>query len=548
MSSNNDKLNQNHIEKEFIAKEPYKSSFSKKEHSNKNKNLSNKSYIQKLNFNKFNKDIKSEILIPNTEKDYEEDNFINYINEEVEKDPIKYQISELLSIITKDNYKNTADQIYEIIEKDIEKQVKFIDLLFNKFMCEKSKIDLYAKLCKDFNKKLPQKAPIKEEKNNDNPKKSNSVMRTKILDRCRDIFKTERNEKYEEYFKIKDKEERDMKLKNYILGNTNFIGELINIHILSKKLVKQFLNNLFEIFCDKNSDESLKMINLEGVVLLLDKFGTFLKEREKKIKEDDKITFNKMFDEYLKKLSEILNNKDIHIETSVKFKIINLINKSKNNWEKTRFEINIEEEELNKIGNIKTTNGLYTQEEINKEISRDLNYFKDHILYNGTPSDYNWKIIDNIYENCGNSFNNIFHGFLFSCLDFVQDKETLNIVNDYFHEIIFYYKNSLSQKERKEIVEKINQLLRVAKDWSLINLLILDVWRIILSNLIRYHLFRRDDLIELKDMDEENIKTVFVIIAKSIKEDPESKIHYDKCKFVSLNKMIYDEAMKEVFQ
>ena len=97
-------------------------------------------------------------------------------------------------------------------------------------------------------------------------------------------------------------------------------------------------------------------------------------------------------------------------------------------------------------------------------------------------------------------------------------------------------------------MEKINQLLRVAKDWSLINLLILDVWRIILSNLIRYHLFRRDDLIELKDMDEENIKTVFVIIAKSIKEDPESKIHYDKCKFVSLNKMIYDEAMKEVFQ
>ena len=85
------------------------------------------------------------------------------------------------------------------------------------------------------------------------------------------------------------------------------------------------------------------MINLEGVVLLLDKFGTFLKERENKLKEDVKITFNKMVDEYLKKLSEILGDKDIHVDTSVKLKIINLISKSKNNLEKTRFKINIQE-------------------------------------------------------------------------------------------------------------------------------------------------------------------------------------------------------------
>ena len=74
------------------------------------------------------------------------------------------------------------------------------------------------------------------------------------------------------------------------------------------------------------------MINLEAVVILLNNFGTLLKEREKKLKEEDKKTFNEVVDEYLKKLEEIINNKSIPIDPPVKFKIINLIDKSKNNW------------------------------------------------------------------------------------------------------------------------------------------------------------------------------------------------------------------------
>ena len=253
--------------------------------------------------------------------------FKKNIDKEAEKDPVKFQITELLNILTKDNYKSIADQIYNIIEKDIESQVKFLDVLFNKSVNEKSYVALYAKLCKDFDKKLPQKAPPKEDKKTDKPKKSNSMMRTKLLDKCREIFKIENNEKFDEYIKVQDKEERNIKLKNFVLGNVNFIGELINIQILSKKIVKQCLNNLLERFYDKNSDESLKMINLEAVVILLNNFGTLLKEREKKLKEDDKKAFNSVVDEYLQKLDEIIQSKDTKVDTPVKFKIINLINK-----------------------------------------------------------------------------------------------------------------------------------------------------------------------------------------------------------------------------
>ena len=481
--------------------------------------------------------------------------FKKNIDKEAEKDPVKFQITELLNILTKDNYKSIADQIYNIIEKDIESQVKFLDVLFNKSVNEKSYVALYAKLCKDFDKKLPQKAPPKEDKKTDKPKKSNSMMRTKLLDKCREIFKIENNEKFDEYIKVQDKEERNIKLKNFVLGNVNFIGELINIQILSKKIVKQCLNNLLERFYDKNSDESLKMINLEAVVILLNNFGTLLKEREKKLKEDDKKAFNSVVDEYLQKLDEIIQSKDTKVDTPVKFKIINLINKSKNNWEKSKFEKSIEAkgkkdlEEDEQIQKVKATKDLYTQDEIINEISRDLVNFKDHIFEEeGTPSDYNWEIVESIYKEHGNSVAEMIQGFLYSCLDFVQNKKTLGLVKDYFNELISYYKISLSLEEKKEIVSKTNHLLRVARDASLDNLLILDVWCIILSNLIRYHLFNRDDLIELNDLDKEDLKSVLLIIAKSIKEDPPAKIHYEKCKFISQNKELYDEAMSEVFK
>ena len=526
-------------------------------------NNMNKKGKQKYYGDKRNKEgeKKKEVDLSNFgRKDYSKEislaeQFKKKIDEEAEKDPIRFKITEYLNILTVDNYKSTSEKIYEIIEKEIENQEKFLDVLFNKSVNEKAFVGLYAKLCKDFDKKLPQKAPLKEDKKNDKPKKYNSIMRTKLLDKCREIFKIENNEKFDEYIKVQDKQERNMKLKNFVLGNVNFIGELIKIQILSKKIVKQCLNNLFARFNDPKSDESLKMVNLEAIVILLNNFGTLLKEKEAKIKEDDKKAFNNVVDEYLQKLEEIIYKKDTHIDQPIKYKIINLIDKSKNNWEKSKFEKSIEakgkkdleDEENEKNDKGKSTQNLLSPDEVQEEIARDLINFKDHIIEeNGTPSDYNWEIIESIYKEHGNSVADMIQGYVYSCLDFVQKQKQLDLVKDYFNELIYYYKDSLSGKEKKDIIKKTIHLLKVARDLSLDNTLIIDVWGIILSKLIIYHLFNRDDLIELNDIDKDDLKTVFLIIAKTIKEDPGAKIHYDKCKFVAINKALYEEAMKEV--
>ena len=109
-----------------------------------------------------------------------------------------------------------------------------MDVLFNKSVNEKAFVKLYAKLCKDFDKKLPQRNyPKPDDKNKvGKPKKPTSIMRLKLLDKCRiNLLKTELNEKINIYDQI----ERENKIKELFLGNIKFVNELINIQIISKK-------------------------------------------------------------------------------------------------------------------------------------------------------------------------------------------------------------------------------------------------------------------------------------------------------------------------
>ena len=540
-----------HLEEfKIVEAEPIKSNNQGKSGGKKRHNAYNKSQgSEKKNETDLStfgrKDISKEVALA--------EEFKKKIDEEATKDPVRFKITEHLNILTVDNYKTTSDNIYEIIKDDIANQEKFLDVLFNKSVNEKAFVKLYAKLCKDFDKKLPQKnEKKKDEKSN---KKPTSVMRVKLLDKCRQIFKIENNEKFDEYIKVADPVEREIKLKKFVLGDVNFIGELINIQILSRKIVSQCLNNLFTRFNDAKADKSLKMINLEAIVILLDNFGTLLKAKEDKMKEEDKKTYNSLVEKYLKKLSEVIEN-DKNLVQYVKYKIINLIERSKNNWEKSKYDKSLDakgkkdledEEETEKNERGKSTLKPYTQDEITEAMSKDLINFKDYILEDeGTPQQYDWATVESIYRDHGNSVAEMIQGFLYSCLDFVQNNKTLKLAKDYFTELIFYYKNNVSPKEKKEIMEKTIHLLRVARDNALDNPQFIDVWCVILSNLIRAHLVERNDLIELNNMDKEDLKTVFIIIAKIIKDDPDAKIHYDKCKFVQQNKALYDEAMKEI--
>ena len=191
------------------------------------------------------------------------------------KDPIKFDLTELLNILAVDNYKPVKQIIFEKIKDSLDNQSKFLDVLFKKAVHEKAFVFLYAKLCKELDKMLPQKD---QKKNN---KKPYSLMHAKLIDKCREVFKIDNNSKFDKYIKVNDPTEREIKLKKFVLGNVNFICELIKAQILSKKIVFPCIDNLLSRYEKEGQcDEILRLINLEAIVIMIDNFGTMIKRKK----------------------------------------------------------------------------------------------------------------------------------------------------------------------------------------------------------------------------------------------------------------------------
>ena len=541
----------NHLEKfKIFEEEQFKNSPSKRERNSGKrkyyKNENNKDEKKELEFkrNEINeddmkqwgrKDLSKEIAIA--------EQFKQNFDEQRKKDPIRFDLRELLNILTVDNYNETANLIYDKIKDDLEYQSKFLDVLFIKAVNEQAFVSLYAKLCKEFDKKLPQRNEKAA------GKKTTSKMRSKLLDQCKEIFKIENNEKFDEYIKVDDPIEREIKLKKFVLGNVNFIGELINNVVLSKKIVFQCIENLFKRF-ETSMDVQLKLINLEAIVILMDKFGTLLKNSESKMKKEDLDNFNKKIEEYLEKLDIV--QKEGKIPGYIKYKIINLIERKKDNWVESKFqksieaksldEVRKEAQEAQRIKNNNKDDDKYSQDEINDKIRIDLNHWKE-FLEDGEnkKENYDWEIIEDIYSIHKNTIANILSGFLENCIDFVQNKKTLGFANDYFKDLISFYKK-IPKDEKFEVSDKAIHLIKVAKDYSLDNILIIDVWANIVFCLIKYEIMKYDAFNKLKDIGEEELKCVFTIFYKVGEYDKKIKNHFDKIKLVQDNISLFSSV------
>ena len=83
--------------------------------------------------------------------------FKKNLEEAIKDDPIKRNLRNFLNMLTKDNYEKTKEHILEVIRDNVEYQCKFLDVLFQKAVSETAYVELYARLCKELDKELPQK-------------------------------------------------------------------------------------------------------------------------------------------------------------------------------------------------------------------------------------------------------------------------------------------------------------------------------------------------------------------------------------------------------
>jgi len=146
-----------------------------------------------------------------------------------------------------------------------------------------------------------------------------------LIDKCKKVFKEDQTQFFEKY---EDPEERDQMLKQYTLGNVNFIAELINQKILIKKVVFQCVEHLFQ----KNIP-----INIEGIVILLDKFGTSINKNDK-LKPEDLSNYNEQINNHLMTLNLIQEN-DKTLPGYIRYKIINLLDKRDRGWVESKVDL-----------------------------------------------------------------------------------------------------------------------------------------------------------------------------------------------------------------
>ena len=274
--------------------------------------------------------------------------YVKNMNEEMSKNNYKYEIIEILNTLTVDNYKEILYKLSNIVylindnkkikpEILIDNQFRFCEIIIEKAIMEKGYVKLYAKICFDlylvFNKLI--------DENPNNKLIDSENLQSLLISECKQRFNDyqyNNNIINNNLDNNNDISEENFLIKKKFLGNINFITELIDVKLFSQKIGFYFLDILYKNYKNYSNnleEEKNKNLNLEGIITLLNKFGKIVfEEKNEKFLQD--------LDYYMKEcIIPIINNKDGNIPEYLKYKIINLVEKQKNNWEESLFEKSI---------------------------------------------------------------------------------------------------------------------------------------------------------------------------------------------------------------
>ena len=468
----------------------------------------------------------------------------NYINNKFESEsPILCDILENLNKITLKNYFLLKDKLFNIIINNNENiSVLFISILYSIATNQRKFQSLYAKLCKDIDKCHNKKD------------KSKSVIRTQLMKHCKSNFK-----------KIKYAIENIV----YIENDINFIGELINAQMVSKKVGVQCLTHLMNKFNQYNTDENLKnrrkekYLYLDNIINLFNQFATcVLYYQKEKIRKEEMILFKKDIFKITQELIEIKKNvlnKDMPITT--KIELFKLIKKSEENWELTLIEksrnqllkmiyeepdkntnnnINNNKTENNKNlnkqykslspnnnknidkHNVNTNKGKQKinlnnnkNNEYSKIIEDNLILFKIHMdEYKSSDNFNNWKEIDNLFLNKKIEKTEIYKSIIEASKNFIKEKNDIYYLDLYIKIIFEYYYCYLNKGDINKITNAILEELNLLTNEQINKKPnIIEIWIVIIYYLLQNKIISMNDFNYFcQEFNKEIKKNIFTIL------------------------------------
>ena len=536
----------------------------------------------------------------------EAEKYMKELNSKMSKDNYKHKIIEVLNTLTVDNYKNIFNKMIEMLylsenpknnkvelnktEYLLHNQCIFVEIILDKATIEKGYVVLYAKLCADLFIHL-----IKLIKEYNNPEIGNQLINGENL---KTILTTECRQRFEECTSISslsekandfEKKELFLIFKKKFLGNMDFIAELINVKILSQTKGFEFLDILYKRYIEIKNNDKIKFLNLEGAVTLLTKFGRIIMNRKnpKHVQNlDNYINYN-LYPIISDNNSK--NNDNKGLPNYLKFKIINLIEKKKNNWKDSLYEqsivakgknsnisishdltdsnINIDESLLD---NQKFINNVNKEKEEDKiiillknDIENYVSFLSEHNITNKQElnnynnqnensdinNEYNWSISEELIIKTKNELEEIIRCYIEVCIDYVTKKKNIFFCNEYIKNIVNYYSLDLTKDEIEKVHESMNDLYLNIEDICIDNYFMLEVMGYLLLILLNNNLYYLEDLNKFINEDKERISKISQVIKFSIahSEDKSKDLYHNfkKIKLYTDNKNIFEEYIEK---
>ena len=479
---------------------------------------SNKEKNDNLNLSKKSSKVKNKI----DEKAEEE--FKKSFNEALKDKNIEEKLNYYLDKINLDNYDFVRKEILELIKDSAELQDKFVDAVIKTSISKSPFCEIYAKLCKNLDKELPKKSEGEDKKAES--KKGTSLMKINLIDKTRVLFTSE---KFEEGNKDEHKYEKDNRLKKNMFGITHFLIELIKVHILSKKVVSSCFQSLFSRYEKNKSDEALKAIYIETIIIFVELFEKLILSKENKLSKEETEEYAEKVDEIIKKLEQI---KEEVKERYLKYKITNFIEKRKKDYPKTKFEIYLEER--TKKEPIPQEKDKFSQDVINDRIEKGLNDYIDFVEKEGASDKYEWIDETFLIEKRGQGLDDILEAYFLNCGNTSEkDKE---LTKNYIKELIEYYIGQKNEKEKNDLKNRLIKIFEIVRnDIPIMNEIYSNTINMFLENQIM-------DIIDLDSIGNELSKEEIVVMDKILKnlnelsKEKTIKEELAKLKFVGNNK------------
>ena len=463
----------------------------KEEKINNNQNTAN------INKNNSIKEENNIIVNENKTKDkviiLEKNSYLENITEYQSNNQIKHELIYLLNILTEDNYPDILNKITNIIlyqnnninnnEIIIKNEHIFKDIIFKKTL-EIFYIYLYAKLCYDLNNNISN--ALIEQKNIKNNKERN--LKFIINEECIIFVNKYKKISLDYNYIIDKKSDEYILLKNKIIGYVIFVFELIDLELLKQQFGFYILEQFYKKYIDNEVKVLFKDIYLEACIVLLNKLGKNIFEKNNKKLIQNLNNFIKNNISNLINKDENKNNNEI--PNYLKYKIINIIKKSENSWKDSLFELwhkeknkiyfyeNELKQEKSKEIIPKSSNIIGMNQDLKKEekktieskryiIEEDLknyiSYFSEQgnkgeiNIKNNVDKSYNWKAIDELINEKNFGLEYIINQFIEICSNIIHEENQLVIANDYIKNIIEYYSNNL----QKNIIDSIhNEMIK----------------------------------------------------------------------------------------